>query len=235
MKRNIIEINEDLCNGCGQCVTACAEGAIKMINGKAKLVSDMYCDGLGTCIGHCPTGALKIIEREAPEFDLQKTEEYLAAKKEKASPPPKPSVPCGCPSLQNIDAQKQKRAGSLQSWPIQIALVSPYATFLKGCDLVIAADCTAFAMSDLRDRMPEDAIYLIGCPKLDDGNAYVEKLAHIFKENKPRSITVPRMEVPCCSGLTMIVQQAIAQSETTDIPFKEMIISLDGRELGARS
>lgn len=230
MKRNIIEINEDLCNGCGQCVTACAEGAIKMINGKAKLVSDVYCDGLGACIGHCPTGALKIIEREAPDFDLEKTEAHLATQKANITPPKTPPV-CSCPSLQNIDTKKSRQADSLKSWPIQIALVSPYATFLKDCDLVIAADCTAFAMSDLRDRMPEDAIYLIGCPKLDDGNAYVEKLAHIFKENKPRSITVPRMEVPCCSGLTMIVQQAMAQSETTDIPFKEIIISLDGRKL----
>ncbi len=228
MKRNIIEINEDLCNGCGHCVTACAEGAIQMINGKAKLVSDVYCDGLGVCIGHCPTGALKIIEREAPEFDLQKTEEHLAAKKPVAE---KPASPCGCPSLQNIDVKKQKKANSLQSWPIQISLVSPFATFLQGCELVIAADCTAFAMSDLKDRMSKDAIYLIGCPKLDDGNAYVEKLAHIFKENKPKSITVARMEVPCCSGLTMIIKQAIAQSETADIPFKEMIVSLDGREL----
>ncbi len=231
MKRNIIEINEDLCNGCGHCVTACAEGAIQMIDGKAKIVSDQYCDGLGVCIGHCPTGALKIIEREAPEFDLEATEKHLAVQKAKAAPQKVQQPACGCPSLQNIDTKEQKKAGSLQSWPIQISLVSPYAPFFQDCDLVIAADCAAFAMTDLRDHMPEDAIYIIGCPKLDDGNAYVEKLAEIFKANKPKSITVPRMEVPCCSGLTMIIQQAMAQSETTDIPFKEMIISLDGREL----
>lgn len=214
MKRKIIQIDESLCNGCGQCVTACAEGAIKIINGKAKLVSDQYCDGLGTCLGHCLTGALKIIEREADTFKQQQET--------------KPKT-CNCPSLNKYHINEKDKNHNLPNWPIQLSLISPDADCLKNKELVIAADCTAFAAPDFKDALPENSALLIGCPKLDNARDYIEKLAQIFQNTSPEKVTVLRMVVPCCSALTKIVESALALANKTNINFEEKIVSIGGR------
>lgn len=198
MKRKIIHIDENLCNGCSQCVTACAESAIKIINGKAKIISDQYCDGLGHCLGHCPTGALTIVEREAEAFQ---------------QPEKKPSH-CQCPSLNN----------HLPNWPIQLSLVPPQAEFLKNKEIVIAADCTAFSAPNIHQLLSKNSALLIGCPKLDDARGYIEKLTQIFQNADPLKVTVIRMEVPCCRALSTITQSALLLAHKTSIGFDEKII-----------
>jgi Pyruvate/2-oxoacid:ferredoxin oxidoreductase delta subunit len=234
IRRKIIQIDEVLCNGCGQCVTACAEGAIKIIDGKAKLVSDKYCDGLGACLGECPQDAIRIIEREAEEFDE-------AAVSHQNAPPISVAMPhSGCPGMavQNLlpiappafsDSQENTSA-SLTNWPVQMHLVPPHAPFLKGADLLLAADCVPAAMPDFHRRYLHNRPLLIGCPKLDDAPAYIEKLAAILRVALPRSLTVAHMQVPCCLGLMRIAAEAknLAQS---DIPLHETVISLQGQIL----
>ena len=220
MKRKIIKIDEELCNGCGNCVTACAESAIKIVDGKAKLISDQYCDGLGVCIGHCPTGALEIIEREADEFQLP--EEHAAEQNSFSA--------CQCPSLNSNAISNKISCCSLQSWPIQLMLIPESAAFLQDKELVIAADCTAFAMFNIKELVPENAALVIGCPKLDDAQGYVTKLANIFQNAHTKKVTVLRMEVPCCSGLTAITEAAIANSGL-EVILVERIISIDGKVL----
>jgi Pyruvate/2-oxoacid:ferredoxin oxidoreductase delta subunit len=207
MKRSIVEIDENLCNGCGQCVTACAEGALQLVDGKAKLVSDNYCDGLGTCLGHCPVGAIKIIEREAEAFD-----EKLVKK----------SSPCKCPGSSPRNLQRS----SINNWPIQIALVPETADYFKNVDLLIAADCCAFSHLSFHQDLLQDKKLLIGCPKLDNADAYTQKLASIFKHNDINNISIVRMEVPCCRGLTQIVKAAIHISKK-DIPCSESVIAIE--------
>jgi len=237
-KRKIIEINEELCNGCGQCILSCAEGALKIVGGKAKVVSDIFCDGLGACLSGCPTDALKIVEREAPEFDEKAVEEHLH-KMKAAVKKPEP-VACGCPSSQIRTFQPsacdtantpktQRGVSSLSHWPVQIKLVPPTAPFLKGASLLVAADCTAFSYPDFHDLMKGKAL-MIGCPKFDDAEAYVAKFAEVFKTADVKDVTVAIMEVPCCSMLPRIVQAGLDMSGKK-VPVKQIVIGTSGRIL----
>jgi len=214
MKREIIEINESLCDGCGQCVTSCAEGAIKIVNGKAKLISDSYCDGLGACIGHCPTGALKIIQREAVPFDESLVEAHIHAQGQAPA--------CGCPS----QAVHSKPNRALNNWPLQIMLAPEKADYYENAaGLLIVADCVAFSKMNFHENLVRGKTLLIGCPKLDDTSYYAEKLARIFASNEIKSITIARMEVPCCRGLTHTVRAALALSKLNIEP-EEIVVSL---------
>jgi ferredoxin len=205
--RNIVKIDEEKCDGCGQCVDACAEGAIKIIDGKARLVSEIYCDGLGACIGHCPQDAITIEKCQAAEFDEEATKAHLAKEQE---------------------SQKQAQVPSqLSQWPVQLKLVSPSAPYFNNADLLLAADCVPFAMGDFHSRFLKDNSIAVGCPKLDDTELYIEKLAAILKANKLNSLTVIHMEVPCCSGLTQIARQAISKNKI-EMSFEDVTIDLQG-------
>ncbi len=238
--RKIIEIDENLCDGCGQCVPGCKEDALKIIDGKARLVSERYCDGLGACIGHCPTGALRVVNREVEAFDEEAVKLHLAPKSEI---PAEKTMACGCPSthIQIFDGPNACRSASvarnlsnaqeesaLSHWPIQIRLAPAGALFLKGADLLVLADCSAVAYAHLhRDLLPGRAV-LMGCPKFDSAQDYIVKFAEIFKTAGIRSITAVFMEVPCCSGLPVILKKAMALAETR-IPMREIRISARGR------
>jgi NAD-dependent dihydropyrimidine dehydrogenase PreA subunit len=229
--RNIVKIDEEKCTGCGQCVSACAEGAIKLINGKAKLVSEVYCDGLGACIGHCPEGAIKIEKREAAEFDDEATKAHL----EQESNIQK-QMGFVCPGIMAKELrQNPNRTGAemaeltshLSHWPVQLRLVSPNAPYFANADLLLVADCVPFAMGDFHNRFLKGRSIAVGCPKLDDVELYIEKLAAILRANKLNSLTVIHMEVPCCHGLTHIAQQAIAKNKI-EMRFKDVTIDLQG-------
>ncbi|NFN86464.1 4Fe-4S dicluster domain-containing protein [Clostridium sporogenes] len=245
MIRKIVNIDKEKCNGCGLCVSACHEGAIELIDGKAVLISDEYCDGLGDCLPECPTGAIKIIEREAAEYNEELVEKKMAMKNSVEST--KEKMPCGCPGtmakaikrpIKNINLNIEKEDdksyrkinmdSELQQWPVQIKLVNTKAPYLQDSDLLIAGDCTAYAYGDFHNKFIKNRITLIGCPKLDDNEYYKEKIAEILKNNNIKSITVVRMEVPCCGGIVNAVKQAMLKSETI-VPFNEVIISTDGR------
>lgn len=236
--RKIIEIDEDLCDGCGNCVTGCAEGALQIIDGKARVVSETFCDGLGACIGECPTGALKIVEREAPPFDEAAVKKHLTKKE-------KETMPCGCPSahIQIFDkpsaceaANKPKHfisaeeESALTHWPIQIKLIPPGAPFLKGADLLVLADCTAVAFPTLHRDLMKGKVVMMGCPKFDNVQEYVEKFAGIFKTADIKSVTTVVMEVPCCAGMPVIVKKGM-ESANKKIPMKEIVLSLRGKIL----
>jgi len=240
VKRKIIKIDEDLCNGCGQCVLACAEGAIQIIDGKAKVVSDNLCDGLGACIGDCPEGALEIIERDAEEYDEVAVEKHLALEDAQK---PAPAMACGCPSTHiqtftpasscesaNIPASIEDARSALTHWPVQIRLVPAHAPFLKGADLLVLADCCAVAYPRLHNDMLNGKVVMMGCPKFDDTDAYVDKFADIFKTADIKSVTVVIMEVPCCSGLPMIIKKGMGAAGKK-IAVKEMVISTRGEIL----
>ncbi len=228
--RKIIKIDEDKCNGCGECVPSCVEGAIQIIDGKARLVSETYCDGLGACLGECPMGAITIEEREAPEFD------EIAAMTHAAKTNVKEPVHA-CPSsrLMSFDRRtaveetpvERTRPSMLANWPVQLTLVPPHAPFLKGSDLLLAADCVPFAYPDFHREFLTGKALLIACPKLDDYEAHLYKLTQIFKQSRPRNVTVLRMEVPCCGGLTHLASQA-ARDAGVDIPVKEVTIGVRG-------
>ena len=236
MKRKIISIDEHLCNGCGLCVSACHEGALQLVDGKAKLVSDSYCDGLGNCLPECPTGAIKIVEREAGAFDGA----AVAAKQAAVAPQPaaQPPLACGCPgkmaktiarppaATPAAEMPQGALASALANWPVQIKLVPVNAPYLQNAALLVAADCTAFAYPDIHRRFMTNKVTLIGCPKLD-GVDYSEKLTAILQANDIRSVTVLRMEVPCCGGLANAVQQALVRSGKM-IPWHVVTISTDG-------
>ncbi len=242
--RKIIKIDEERCDGCGLCVPACAEGAIEVIDGKAQLVADKYCDGLGACLGDCPNDALLVIEREADEFDEAAVEEYLKTMKA-PEPAKEETMPCGCPStqMQSFDTPKAAcpstqlmdnrpsgpaASSALSHWPIQIRLIPPEAPFLKGADLLVLADCVAAAYPRLhQDLMPGKTV-LMGCPKLDDAEFYIQRFADIFKKADLKRITIAMMEVPCCSGMSQIVKEAMKTSGVV-IPFEEKIIGVKGQ------
>ncbi len=211
--RQIIEIDEEKCDGCGLCVPACEEGAIQIINGKAKVVSEKYCDGLGACLGHCPKGAIKIVEREAEEFDPEAVEEYLKSK-ETAS----------CTTCESIEPVEKLQLGH---WPVQIKLVPIKAPFLKNADLLILADCAAVAYPHLHRDFLKGKVVMMGCPKFDNKEEYVEKFTQIFKENPINSITILMMEVPCCSGLKGIIDLALKEANV-NIPVTIKILSIKG-------
>ena len=288
MKRKIIKIDEEKCNGCGLCVPDCAEGALQIVDGKARLISDLFCDGLGACLGTCPTGAIEVEEREAEPYNeravmeqnivpagentikahlkhlkehgafefLKEAVEYLNEKGIKnplEDDHKKSEGGCGsgghggggCPGSRTINlttakkpAQEEvslkKESTSLQSqlghWPVQIHLLSPHAPFLQNSDIMILADCVAFAYANTHEDFIKGKAIAIGCPKLDDASAYVDKIAAIINTAKPKSITVVRMEVPCCGGMTEIVKQAMKKADEI-IPFSIQIISLSGQKL----
>lgn len=232
MLRKIIKIDEEKCNGCGKCASACHEGAIEMINGKAVLTHEDYCDGLGDCLPACPVDAISFEVREAPQYNEAAV---LEAKAQKASAPS--PLPCGCPGTKSKaikrDAPqpfKARDVGSqLAQWPCQIKLVPVNAPYFEGANLLIAADCTAFAYGNFHQDFIRNHITLIGCPKLDEGD-YAEKLTEIIRSNNIKSVRVVRMEVPCCSGIENAVKKALMQSGKF-IPWQVMVISTDGRIL----
>lgn len=225
--RKIIQIDEDLCTGCGQCIVDCAESALEIINGKAKIVADKYCDGLGACMEGCPTGALTIVEREAEDFDEKAVEELIQSKK--AAEAPK-SSPCGCPSAQiqsfrplgqtpcqqaNQPKGQVNSSSALSHWPVQIRLVPPSAPFLQNADLLIAADCAPIAYAGFHQDLLQGRVVLMGCPKFDDSESYVQKFTEIFSQVSVKSATVAIMEVPCCQTMRHIVQKALSNSGKT--------------------
>jgi len=229
--RNIVLIDEEKCNGCGDCVGACAEGAIEIIDGKAKLISEIYCDGLGACLGHCPMDAISIEKRESAEFDEAATEAHLEQMKEKTEQ----KSPCQCPgslmqSFSKVEAETTSDgdvSSQLGQWPVQFSLVSPSAPYFKNADLLVAADCVPFAMGDFHSKLLKGKAVAIGCPKLDDVGSYVDKLSEIIKYNDLKSLTVVHMMVPCCSGMTYIAKQAI-EASGEKIPFTDITVDLQG-------
>ncbi len=236
--RKIIRIDEDKCNGCGLCVPSCAEGALQIVDGKAKLVSEQYCDGLGACLGECPQGALMVEERDAEEFDEEAVIHHLHAAAHEQE------LPCGCPSA-NV-ARFQRRTANLTEpaatgtvmstlahWPVQLTLVPPSAPFLKGADILLAADCVPFAYAEFHREFLKDRALLVACPKLDDFSAHLSKLTTILRQAEPRSITVVHMEVPCCSGLVHMAQKAI-EASGLNIPMHEVTIGTMGDILSHR-
>ena len=241
MKRKIVSIDEARCNGCGLCVSACHEGAIQLVDGKARLISDSYCDGLGDCLPACPVDAIQIVEREAADYDEAAVAARQAVAKGPAAPAPaaaKPPLPCGCPGMlakamapkpaaaPAPDAPAGAPVAQLGNWPVQIKLVNPRAPYLQNAALLIAADCTAFAYADIHRKFMRNKVTLIGCPKLDEGD-YAEKLTAILQANEIKSVTVLRMEVPCCGGIANATMRAL-QASGKMIPWQVVTISTDG-------
>ena len=231
--RKIVTIDEEKCNGCGNCILACAEGALQIIDGKAKLISEKYCDGLGACLGECPQDAIIIEERTADEFDEEAVELHLEEKEHITE-----ELPCGCSSamVTQFDRQEAPRAvreetvdqqSMLSHWPVQLTLVPPTAPFLQGADLVLAADCVPFAYAGFHQDFLRDHSLLVACPKLDDFQAHLKKLTDILSHSQVKSLTLAHMEVPCCYGLVHMAKQAI-QLSGKDIPFKEVTIGIKG-------
>jgi len=274
MLRKVVQIDEAKCDGCGECIDACAEGAIALVGGKARLVSDVYCDGLGACLGDCPQGAITVIEREAEGFDESAVAQHLTRLGRPLPPPDAHAAHAsatpvarlgeghpaahlashpaahaashtGCPGSA---ARELKRPGlavvrdgpgpslpqaprqggsTLSHWPVQLMLVPPHAPWLKGADLLVAADCVPFAYAGFHADLLAGKKLVIACPKLDDNRANTEKLAALCAQGRPASITVVRMEVPCCGGLSMAARQAVAASGL-DIPVKDVVVGVDG-------
>lgn len=234
--RKIIRIDEDKCDGCGACVPACAEGAIAIVKGKARLVSETYCDGLGACLGECPRGAITIEERPAEAFDEVAAERHMQEDRVEEE-----MLPCGCPSstIANFDrtdvssappADGERPQSLLGHWPVQLTLVPPGAPFLQGADVVLSADCAPFACAGFHREFLRDRALLVACPKLDDWQAHLDRLTEILRQSTVRSITIVRMEVPCCSGLTAMARRAIAASGK-DIPVREVTVGVSGELL----
>jgi|YNPBryBLVA2012_1023415.scaffolds.fasta_scaffold00752_13 NAD-dependent dihydropyrimidine dehydrogenase PreA subunit len=259
-KRKIITIDEHRCNGCGQCVPSCHEGALAVVDTpdgpKARLVKESYCDGLGACLGECPTGALKIVEVEADAFDADAVHRHLEsigrAGEAGSVVPQKPvhehetdtaeTLPCGCPgtmarswggtapAMKHGDRERgdvPPLASELRTWPIQLALLNPAAPYLQRADLLIAADCTAFAFGNFHREFLRDKVPAILCPKLDEIDGYAEKLERLFQDASIRSVTVVHMEVPCCFGLRDLVRTALKNSRK-NIPYCEVVVGIDG-------
>jgi len=248
--RKIIVIDEEKCNGCGVCVPACAEGALQIIDGKAKLISETYCDGLGACLGECPQGAITIEEREAEDFDEEAVKHHLGEKEQTEE-----RLPCGCPATMVTQFEKEAAPTGCQSanvarfikeegvgvapvdvahqpsmlghWPVQLTLVPPTAPFLQGADVVLAADCVPFAYAGFHRDFLRDHALLVACPKLDDFQAHQRKLTEILRQSQVKSLSVVYMEVPCCSGLVHMAKQAIQESGR-DIPLREVMVGIRG-------
>lgn len=264
MKRKIIEIDETLCNGCGNCITGCAEGALQLVNGKAKMVKEQFCDGFGDCIGTCPTGALKIIERDAPAYDIDATRVHVektggetalkrfddanAEHDAKEAAVQRPAG--GCPGMQirfgkeesNVEKAKvegpvsgQVIASELNQWPTQLHLVPTEAPFFKNRELVVLSTCAPSASPDVNWRFIRGRAIAIACPKLDRTDGYVEKLAAIFRSNGIPKVIVVRMSVPCCGGLSVMVKEAARLSGRTDLVVEEATIDLDGELIGTKA
>ncbi len=262
MHRVVVEIDESKCDGCGDCVPSCAEGAIQMVNGKARLVGDALCDGLGACLGECPQGAIRVTEREAAPFDEAAVALHLAGlagagpSHPRPHPAASPPVPAprrslsvvqpaadaaagGCPGARSVERLPVRAAqpgsaapaqSQLSHWPVQLGLVSPRAPWLAGADLLLAADCVPFAYADFHRDLLAGRRVLVGCPKLDDVKAYAEKLAELFRESRPRSLTVARMEVPCCGGIVWAAREAVRLSGVP-LPVSEVTVAVSGERL----
>lgn len=246
MLRKIVKIDEEKCNGCGLCITACHEGAIEILNGKAKLISDIYCDGLGDCLKGCPVDAIEIIEREADEYSDEAVQQ-LKERKEKSGQNVRDThssgKPFSCPgsAMKSIkrkpmldmikttipDKVNEDGVSELRQWPVQLKLINPNAPYLKGADLLVAADCTAYAYANFHRDFIKGHITVIGCPKLDDTVFYKEKLTEMIKNCDFRGITVVRMEVPCCGGIVNAVKSAMLQAQII-VPYREVTIGTDG-------
>lgn len=253
MIRDIVEIDEAKCDGCGQCIPSCAEGALYLDNGKVKLRADALCDGLGACLGECPQGALRVVKRDVAQFDEHAVAAWLVSRREMPVEPAAPVEPRGCPGSapRTLHAVPSARGGAigprprlsvvseapppivpmggsrLGQWPVQITLVSAGAPYLQGADLLIAADCVPFAYARFHDDFLDGRRVLVGCPKLDDLPGYAEKLTEIFRRAKPRSVTVVKMEVPCCNGISVATQHAVARSGIT-APCEVVTIGISG-------
>ena len=270
MKRKIIRIDEETCTGCGLCIPNCSEGAIQIIDGKARLVSDLFCDGLGACIGHCPEGAITVEEREAEAYDERKVMENIVEQgpntikahlvhlkehgqevflrqaidylKEKNIPVPEGKSPssCGCPGAKSMTFAREDGAGEalagrrpsqLSHWPVQMHLISPDAPHYRGADLLLAADCVAYALGDFHNDYLRGKTLAIACPKLDEGQAvYLEKLKALIDRAKINTLTVMTMQVPCCGGLLRLTQKAVEES-SRKIPVKSIVVGLQGEIL----
>jgi len=238
--RKIVKIDEEKCNGCGLCIPNCAEGALQIIDGKARLITDKFCDGLGACLGHCPEDAIIITEREAEAFDEKAVEAFLHKKHEvkpEPQPKPRPASFSGCPSSRpmqfNVVEPKtettsaQPSVSMLSHWPVQLKLVPVNAPYFKDADLLVAADCVPFAYPNFHQDFLKGKAVVVGCPKLDDIEYYIEKLTEILKTNSIKSVTVPYMEVPCCFGLVRAIEEAIKASGK-DVPLKKVKIGIQG-------
>lgn len=235
--RKIIEIDQEKCDGCGNCVPSCAEGAIQIIDGKAKVIGDKYCDGLGACLGDCPKDALRLVERQADEYDEQAVHAHLENQKTATASPPK-----GCPSQQvktfPISLGPQKKEGTdtcagnsaLGHWPVQLRLIPAAAPFLKDATLLITADCVPVAAPTFHSDYLKGKVVMLGCPKFDEADLYIEKLADIFTQNNIQGITMMVMEVPCCSKMKWIVERAMEKSGES-IPVEQVTISTTGQVL----
>ena len=231
--RKIVKIDEDKCDGCGICIPGCAEGALQIIDGKAKLISEKYCDGLGACLGECPQGAITIEERVAEGFDEVAVVHHLEKKE-----PAEEELACGCSSAMVTQFERQESSGvtlegdrsqpsMLGQWPVQLTLVPPTAPFLQGADLILAADCVPFAYAGFHRDFLRNHALLIACPKLDDFEAHLRKLTDVLRHSSVKSLTVVHMEVPCCFGLVHMAQQAIRLSGQA-IPFREVTVGVRG-------
>lgn len=237
VKRKIVRIDEEKCDGCGLCVPSCAEGALQIIDRKARLVSEKYCDGLGACLGECPQGAISIEEVESEQFDEEAAKKHASQQKHHEHKVEE-SLPCGCPSATVTTFEPQHPCAcshsepltapsALSHWPVQLTLIPPTAPFLQGADVLLAADCVPFTCADFHQRFLRGHALIVACPKLDDFQAHQSKLTEIVRRSDIKSLTVLRMEVPCCSGLTHMASQAIHQSGK-DIPLKEITIGIKG-------
>jgi Fe-S-cluster-containing hydrogenase component 2 len=236
--RKIIRIDEERCDGCGQCVPSCAEGAIQIVDGKARLAAEKYCDGLGACIGDCPLGALRVVERVAEDFDEEAVEEHLKTGEHAKQATETPVFACPSARIQsfsslgsdqNVDETRGQTdaVSALSHWPVQIRLVPPSAPFLKGADLLVLADCTPVAYPKLHQDLLKGKAVMIGCPKFDDGEAYTRKFADIFNTADIKSVTVAVMEVPCCQALPVMVQKGM-EIAGKNIPMEKVVISTRG-------
>ena len=255
-KRQMVVIDEDLCTGCGECIPNCAEGALEIVDGKVRVVEDVLCDGLGACLGHCPEGALTVEEREAPEFDEEAVARRLEelGRTGQAAPAPAPAVR-GCPGslAMTLDrsetqapsegaasaemeggeggggaARAERSAESLLGhWPVQLGLVNPLAPYFRNADLLVAADCAPVAYRMFHEDFLDGRSVVLACPKLDDAQAHLEKLAELFRASRPRSVTVAHMEVPCCFGLVALVRRA-AEIAGLEAPVQETVITVSG-------
>lgn len=227
--RKIVKIDEEKCNGCGLCVPSCAEGALQIVDGKARLVKDQYCDGLGACLGECPQDAITIEEREAEEFDEEAAREHVAQQRKAER-----ELPCGCPSTTVTQIEQPSSAATgprpmsfLGHWPVQLTLVPASAPFLRDADVVLVADCVPFAYPALHQDFLKDRSVLVACPKLDDFQAHQAKLTDVLRRSGLKSLTVVHMEVPCCSGLTHMARQAMRLSGR-EVPLNDVTIGIRG-------
>lgn len=227
-KRKIIEIDRDLCNGCGACTTACDEAALELDGeGKAVLVKELFCDGMGMCLNVCPTGALTVVERESPAYDYQATVQHVERTRGADA------VPAVHRDTEGGEAAGAPARSELSQWPIQLHLITPAAPYFQGADLLVAADCTAFALGSFHSDLMKGRKMVIACPKLDDTGPYVDKLASLIGDAHLKSLTVAIMTVPCCTGLEKMVERAVLASGV-DIPMRTVVIGVDGQIAGER-